>query len=146
MALPELNDLGYLPPGEHEATWKEVEDAFGWNFKRKNLLTGLHYVVRSLIDFGVADFFIDGSFVTSKVRPRDIELVYVPPKAPRVSSWGIFDFSQHGTLKRQYGIDLWPYPSPQPTASGLISIKEFFCIDRDGEIKGIVRLDVENFE
>ncbi|MEU5999070.1 hypothetical protein ABZ837_14720 [Streptomyces sp. NPDC047197] len=146
MALPELNDLGYLPPGEHGATWKEVEGAFGWNFKRNNLLTGLHYTVKSLITFGVTEFYIDGSFVTSKVRPGDIEVIYFPPTTPIVQSWGIFDFSQHSVLKRQYGIDLWPYPSPQKTASGFISIKDFFSRDRDGELKGIVRLDLEDFE
>ncbi|MFE6091180.1 DUF6932 family protein [Streptomyces massasporeus] len=146
MTLPELTDLGYLPPGEHEATWKEVERAFGWNFKRKNLLTGLHYTVKSLMGFGVTEIYLDGSFVTSKVRPGDIEVVYMPPASPSTTSWGIFDFAQHNVLKRQYGIDLWPYPSPQPTASGKISIKEFFSFDRDGEPKGIVRLNLEDFE
>ncbi|MFF7521167.1 DUF6932 family protein [Streptomyces pseudovenezuelae] len=147
MALPELTDLGYLPPGEHEATWKEVEATFGWNFKRKNLLVGLHYTVKSLMELGVREIYVDGSFTTSKVRPGDIEVVYMPPTTSAAQPWGIFDFSQHHTLKRRYGIDLWPHPSPQEVAPGkFVSIKEFFSFDRDGAPKGIVRLNLEGFE
>ncbi|MFK0010497.1 DUF6932 family protein [Streptomyces sp. NPDC091027] len=146
MPLPQLNDLGYLPVGEHPATWKEIELTFGWNYKRKNLLIGLHYTVKSLVDFGVDEFHIDGSFVTEKPRPRDIEVVYMPPATRVGGSWGLFDFSQHETLKRQHGIDLWPYPSPQRTAKGTVTIKDFFSFDRNGMPKGIIRLDLEGFE
>ncbi|MGW2333976.1 DUF6932 family protein [Streptomyces sp. NPDC001685] len=146
MPLPPLNDLGYLPPGEHLAVWKEVEESFGGNFKRKNLLVGLHYTVKSLLEFGVVEIYIDGSFVTDKVRPGDIEVIYMPPKVSAVTDWGLFDFSQRKALKRQHGIDLWPYPSPQRTANGVITIKDFFSSDRDGQSKGIVRLDLEGFE
>ncbi|WP_405425215.1 DUF6932 family protein [Streptomyces erythrochromogenes] len=146
MPLPQLNDLGYLPPGEHSAQWKEIELTFGWNYKRKNLLVGLHYTVKSLVEFGVDEFYIDGSFVTEKPRPRDIEVIYMPLPAKPKQSWGLFDFSQHEALKRQHEIDLWPYPSPQRTSRGTVTIKDFFSFDRNDTPKGIIRLDLEGFE
>ncbi|MFJ9900166.1 DUF6932 family protein [Streptomyces sp. NPDC091280] len=146
MPLPSFNDHGYLPPGEHEATWEEVEKVLGWNFKRKDLLVGLHYVVKSLVEFGVTEFYLDGSFVTNKVRPGDVEVIYMPPKGVDTRQWGLFSFAQHDTLKKRYKIDLWPYPSPQPTSSGYVTIKEFFSSDLDDVPKGIVRLSLEGFE
>lgn len=32
---------GRLPQGEHEATWDEICDRFGWNPRRQQLLAGL---------------------------------------------------------------------------------------------------------
>jgi len=40
--LPQLDPLtGLLPPGEHEASWDEVEERFGWNERRRAMLDGL---------------------------------------------------------------------------------------------------------
>jgi hypothetical protein len=145
--LPPFDEAGNLPIGEHMATWKEVEESLGWNFKRRNLLVGLHYTVKSLSNLGVTKFLLDGSFTTIKERPNDIEVVFVPPLNVDMSNWGIFSFAEHSNLKKIHGIDLWPYPSPQRTSSGAtITIVDFFLSDRDGNSKGIVQLDLEGFE
>jgi len=32
---------GLLPEGEHDVTWDEIRDRFGWNLVRRRLLDGL---------------------------------------------------------------------------------------------------------
>ncbi|MFJ8626256.1 DUF6932 family protein [Kitasatospora sp. NPDC093550] len=145
LSLPSLNPSGLLPPGDHEASWNELDRAFGTNFKRKDLMVNLHHTVKSLVDLGVTEIYIDGSFVTAKERPRDVEVIYVPPSGADTSTWGLFSFGQHEMLKRMHKIDLWPYPSPQPTVTGWVTIKDFFSTDRDGTPKGIIRLNLEGF-
>jgi hypothetical protein len=114
LSLPSLNADGLLPPGEHEATWSDVEQTFGRSsFKRKDLFLRLHHTVKALVELGVVEIYLDGSFVTSKDRPRDVEVIYVAPAGVDTSTWGLFSFAQHETLKRMHKIDLWPYPSPQ---------------------------------
>jgi hypothetical protein len=146
VSLPEFSESGNLPAGEYECTWKELEASFGTSFKRKSLLQELHYVVNNLTSFGVETLYIDGSFVTSKDRPRDVEVVYMVPKGADNSQWGLFSPVQHDLLKRMRHIDLWPYPSPQRIRFRDMTILEFFSQDRDGSAKGIVLLNLEGYE
>ncbi|TRO64778.1 DUF6932 family protein [Streptomyces sp. IB201691-2A2] len=147
MTIPPLDPgTGYLPEGEHEAEWKEVVDRFGTTFKRKDLLMNLAHVLRGLRTRGVQSVLLDGSFVTNKQRPRDVEVIYFPPPGADVSSYGEFSPAGHDALKRQYKIDLWPYPSHQPgrnVMSKPITITEFFSTDREGEPKGLIRIKLE---
>ncbi|MEU6515134.1 hypothetical protein [Streptomyces sp. NPDC046978] len=139
-------DTGYLPEGEHEADWKEVVDRFGVTFGRKNLLMNLEHVLRGLRGLGVQTALLDGSFVTNKQRPRDIEVIYFPPDAADVKSFGEFAPMNHDALKRRYKIDLWPYPSPQPGPNSMskpITITEYFSTDREDIPKGLVRIKLE---
>ncbi|MGV9282333.1 DUF6932 family protein [Streptomyces sp. NPDC003730] len=147
MTIPPLDpDTGYLPEGEHEADWKEVVDRFGTTFKRKDLMMNLAHVLRGLQGYGVQSVLLDGSFVTSKQRPRDVEVIYFPPPGVDVNSLSEFSPARHDALKRQYKIDLWPYPSPQPGPNVMakpITITEFFSTDREGISKGLIRIKLE---
>jgi hypothetical protein len=147
MTIPPLDpDTGYLPEGEHEADWKEVLDRFGTTFKRKDLLMNLAHVLRGLRSLGVQIALLDGSFITGKQRPRDIEVVYFPPSGVDMRAFGEFSPANHDALKRQYKIDLWPYPSPQPgpnVMSKPITITEYFSTDREGAPKGLIRIKLE---
>jgi hypothetical protein len=143
MPIPEFDALGYLPAGEHVATWPELEASFGTSIKRKYLLRGLGSVVQGLRLRGVVTIWVDGSFVTSKVRPSDVDVIYVPPPGTdHLGAWGPLSFANHEQLKEAFAVDLWPYPAPQSDgAGGEITILEFFTKDRDDRPKGYVRLE-----
>jgi len=80
MPVPPLVKAGLLPVGIHSATLSEIEQAFGLaNEARIELFKNLRIFCDELGVFGtlIKAIFVDGSFVTSKPVPGDIDLVVV---------------------------------------------------------------------
>jgi hypothetical protein len=67
---------GLLPPGIHWAEWEEVVVRFGTTRRRRWLLEGLQAALRELGQVGCTVAYLDGSFVTEKVRPGDYDLCW----------------------------------------------------------------------
>jgi len=81
MAIPGLDDAGLLPPGVHDCTLDEVRRSFGvfrTTDRRPTLYDKLQALVQEAWATGlVAEIIIDGSFVTAKPDPNDIDLILV---------------------------------------------------------------------
>lgn len=71
--LPLFTMKGYLPPGEHRATWNEFSTRFGTSPERLKLIEGLKTAVLELGSAGVGEVYLGGSFVTRKGRPADFD-------------------------------------------------------------------------
>jgi hypothetical protein len=71
--IPAPNASGELPPGIHTATLAEVEAVFSTTPRRRRLFEGLRRAVQNLQVAGVRRVFIDGSFVTTKADPNDVD-------------------------------------------------------------------------
>ena len=81
MAIPEVDERGFLPHGIHDASVDEVLDRFG-RFRdtgRRVTLGGeLAAFIEEVRGTGlVACVIVDGSFTTSKAQPGDIDLIVV---------------------------------------------------------------------
>jgi hypothetical protein len=81
MPIPALNAHGLLPPGIFDCTLTEVRDRFG-NFlisdQRRRLFARLEELVGAMHRSGLFKMLlVDGSFVTGKSAPNDIDLVAV---------------------------------------------------------------------
>ncbi|MBV9660236.1 MAG: hypothetical protein JO337_03680 [Acidimicrobiales bacterium] len=141
--IPQFDERGCLPPGDHLASWQEIEDRYGNSIKRQRLLNGLSIVVQALRKQGVHTIWIDGSFVTDKPRPSDVDVVYRPPTPDTSASWGLFSPGKRSELKRIHAVDLWPYPSFQmpPGAPRTETIKSFFSHDLNDVPKGLIELE-----
>ena len=81
MPIPDLDDAGFLPPGAHGCALDEVRRRFGefqTTDRRPKLFDKLQALVREAWSTGlVAEIIIDGSFVTAKPDPNDIDLILV---------------------------------------------------------------------
>lgn len=77
MSIPSFNADGLLPPGIHSATMAELEQKLGFSPKRYVLVEGLKQVTGELVKLGVTEVYVNGSFVTNKISPKDVD-VYVP--------------------------------------------------------------------
>ena len=74
MAIPKLQDNNELPAGEHLAYLKEIELVYGVaTERRKELMEGLRNAANNLETAGVRTIWINGSFVTNKKEPNDID-------------------------------------------------------------------------
>ena len=85
MAIPSLDSEGFLPVGVHDCTWDDVKARFG-TFQHSDRRPSLWGRLQSLVkEVRAAEFglwlLIDGSFVTAKTEPNDIDLVLVLPTA-----------------------------------------------------------------
>jgi hypothetical protein len=81
MPIPDLNENGLLPEGIHEASLEEVRERFGRfqrTDRRPSLFTKLSTYLAEVRASGlVVAVIVDGSFVTAKDEPSDIDLILV---------------------------------------------------------------------
>lgn len=137
---------GYLPPGEYLATLEEVEERFATSPRRREIFLGLTYVVTKLHGNNVVDIWIAGSYVTSKLRPDDADVVFKAPAGVKTGGWGDVTGlpTARAALKAAHRVDLWKSPAPQPNKKRswppFIDIVAFFATDEDDIAKGMIKL------
>lgn len=83
--IPDCNNDGYLPPGIHRATLEEVADRFGQESElRRAQMESLRWLVDLAWRAGVERIVVNGSFVTDKPEPNDVDCVLlIGPDFPR---------------------------------------------------------------
>lgn len=135
-----------LPEGLHSKVLDDLQslcvDAFPLSSSRPRLMNGLRTLVRNLAGTGVhADLWVDGSFVTAKLNPEDIDVVLCFGDQEELTE------TQHQFLRRlrsqsttqanyarlHYGCDF--YVAPQ---SGRAYWLRWYGHDRKDNPKGIV--------
>lgn len=80
MAIPEFGEDGWLPDGHWAATWEDIQTRFGGEpgGKRRLLMDRLTDWRDSLRGYQISGTLIlDGSFVSAKERPGDIDAIFV---------------------------------------------------------------------
>ncbi len=76
MPIPPLQEDGLLPPGLYLADMDEIEERFGkGTSRRKDLFIRLRLFVELARHCGALRILVDGSFVTSKPEPGDVDVV-----------------------------------------------------------------------
>ena len=137
--IPNLKKSGPLPTGVHFATWNELVEKFGVNEHRLHLLEGLKKGLKILWQYGCREVCIDGSFVTTKPLPNDIDVCYDNTHMnwkKFIKEQPEFNDTRNGSRiqKEKYYSEFYAYNAFED------SILLFFQFDRDGNSKGIVKL------
>jgi len=111
--MPALTERGLLPPGVHKCNLKQLQLAFAFNVRREQLFESLQHCVSQMHDRGLAGtLYIDGSYVTSKPNPRDIEITLdVAGQTVAMQDRALaYHVREHQALTKN-GVDWWPsYP------------------------------------
>ena len=110
--IPDFND-GVLPEGVHTCTLEEIAERFG-RFDRSNrrqrLTQALMRYIREVRNLRIADaLIIDGSFVTMKAEPNDIDLILVLRRAPNPGQELIpaeYNVASKSMVRSLYGFDI----------------------------------------
>jgi len=130
--IPPFDEQGYLPPGVHSATLKEVESRFGWGSElRRVQAESLRWLVDAARRAGVLRLVINGSLVTDVLEPNDVDCVLlIGPGFPRdrtaeVELLAGLPFLEL-SLVRQEDFD--------------VIVHEFFATDRHSVAKGMVEV------
>lgn len=113
MAIPSLNGHGLLPTGIHDCTLEDVKARFGRfqrSDRRQRLYRKLAGYVEALKSAEIAqELIIDGSFVTSKAEPNDVDVILVlRSDFPVNEMLRPFEYNLISAkmVRRRFGIDL----------------------------------------
>ncbi len=141
--IPDLDFFGTLPAGTHRAEFDEVIGRFGFgkSLKRDQItarLKGLYAIVEDMA-LGV---YIDGSYVTGKVAPSDVDLIILLPP--------IFDFFSAMAIqladiidRSQGQLHVFAYDRQKPDQDVLLSemFWNFTHVRGTGREKGIIYVE-----
>lgn len=146
MATALLNGNGVLPVGLHEMTLEEVDRLFGrftTTDRRQVLFANLKEYCAELRKVGFVDYvLVNGSFVTSKAVPGDIDMIVVlKPGTIPSDAWNPYDrnlVSRRWVL-RKYEIEI---AAVRPESEEHRQYLEVFSQVKEapGLQKGLVRL------
>jgi uncharacterized protein DUF6932 len=145
--IPPFSAAGILPPGLHDAEdWAEVVRRFGGTARRFELLGKLRLGLNNLRDAGCPWVLLDGSFVTSKPDPNDVDGCWHDELAMDMNRLDpcflLRTRADRASLRVRYGMDFFPASLIEGSSGKPFS--DFFQIDRRSEPKGIVRLSLVN--
>lgn len=77
--LPAYDDDGNLPSGIHRCSLAELIARFGsGSDDREAEISELQSFIEAAISAGVRRLLVDGSFVTGKLSPNDVDVVILP--------------------------------------------------------------------
>lgn len=141
MTIPNLNNDGELVPGEHQATLDEVETKYGSaNGRRKKLMKGLRDAVQNFEASGINTIWINGSFITDKNEPNDIDGCWEYHSGVDLKKLDPVFFSRTGReeMRSKYGLDFF-IANIVEMESGL-PFPKFFQKNRNGNPKGIIKI------
>ncbi len=146
MKLPPYNSRGYLPPGIYILTIEEVESIFGYNAKRRRLIIGLKQGLAHLKSCGCKRVYLNGSFITEKEVPDDFDACWDDDISDQqfnklAESFPVLLDLSNGRIAQKmfYNGEFFPASF---LADGLNNFLEFFQIDRYGNPKGIIKIDL----
>ena len=144
--IPQFTDEGLLPPGVHETDLEGLKEKMGWSRKRRELLERLEEALELMASCGVVRVYLDGSFVTDKDRPKDIDGCYDLAEEVSADDLGrlapIFppNLSNRAENKRRFGVDFFPAAATE-LGSGQPFL-EFFQTDREGRERGVLSVEL----
>lgn len=138
--IPPFDGNGNLPPGVHHVHLSDIEKRFTWTEKRKELFQGLTEAVVNLSFAGVLLLYIDGSFITNKDDPIDVDGCWVWNQRVDVKLLDpVFKTkNQKENMKQKYGIHFFIHGYDRG-ADGR-PIERWFQEDENGNGKGILLL------
>ncbi len=74
--IPPFNESGCLPPGVHRATLDEIDARFGSESElRRVQMESVKWMVDLAVRAGVRRIVLNGSFVTDRFEPNDVDCV-----------------------------------------------------------------------
>lgn len=143
MLLQFEDSTGYLRPGTHAVSWQEVVELCGFNEYRMELLVGLRSALLNLKAAGCRKLFLDGSFVSMKVEPKDYDGAWEKHgvNLNLVDPILLTFYNDRIDMKEKYKGELF---LADDYAEGETYFRDFFRTDRIGIAKGVLHIDLRS--
>jgi predicted nucleotidyltransferase len=113
MPIPNFNEQGLLPPGIYDCSLEEIGERFG-TFQSTDLRPRLYEKLQAFLQQVrstnlVIVVIVNGSFVTGKADPNDIDLIIVLPSSHDLRAElapMAYNVLSKWRVSRQYGFDI----------------------------------------
>jgi hypothetical protein len=145
--VPDFNDDGVLPEGEHVCSMEEFKRRFVFNETRAKIFAGLLKLIADIKLFGCKTIYIGGSFVINKDEPGDIDVCWEDDDE---TDWDLiesefqilFDMDPPRYWQQSvYSADIFPANITEGNTGKLF--KDFFKTDTETNItKGIIKMRI----
>ncbi|WP_179414323.1 DUF6932 family protein [Mucilaginibacter sp. E4BP6] len=146
--IPPFNENSFLPPGIHSATLIEFKERFVYGVKRPIIFEGLLRLISDLKEIGCNVVYVDGSYVSSKERPNDVDVCWELTDDP---AFMLYAKQKHPILfmmkgkrpeqQHKYCADVFP-ANIKEGASGIMFLDYFQRIRNTNEPKGIIKIEL----
>ena len=146
--IPSLNQEGFLPEGLHDCRVEEIEARFGrflLSDRRPRLWARFKEFVAQAPAGGVIQaIVVDGSFVTAKPDPNDIDLVLIVPSDHDFSAEltpSQYNLLAQARVQKRFGFDIVVVKDGSENCE--VAIQFFQQVrQRPGVKKGLLRLSL----
>jgi len=142
-----FNNEGALPEGVHELSLEDFKLMFVYNNRRTQIFEGFLVLLKDLRAINCRVVYVDGSFVTSKEQPGDIDVCWEDDEE---INWDLLDSNYpiffdmnppREAQQRRYHADVFP-GSFYVGRSGIL-FKDFFQQHKEtGNKKGIIKINI----
>jgi len=146
VALPSFNEHGWLPEGIHDCTLAEAAARFGvfqGSDRRPQLWARFKEFFREAKACGdILLILLNGSFVTTRADPNDIDLILVVPDGHDFTSEltpAEYNVLSKRRVRRRHGMDLLVARSGSEEYSRYVRLFQQVRLE-PGRVKGIVRI------
>jgi len=132
--IPPFEKNGYLPPGIHSASIEEVVERFGTGSEQREAQAqSLLWLIPICRRAGVTKVLINGSFVTDRLEPNDVDCVLLEGSSYRRNSLAAEDLRQGLPF-----LEIKTVEAEEYTFFGDI----LFSSDRDMMMKGLIEVEL----
>lgn len=138
MNIPKHSKSGELPEGEFKVSLEKIRASFGdGNPTRKKLMLGLEQACENFKNAGVKNIWINGSFITTKEQPNDIDGCWEYSDRVNLNRLDpVFLMESRIPMKEKYGLEFFPACFIEGDTG--VPFPKFFQTNRNGEAKGIL--------
>jgi hypothetical protein len=142
--IPNFFDDQFLPDGDYEATWIEVQERFGSGQTRKDLCEQMSKFIQIAKCCGFRAVYLFGSFISGKDNPNDIDLMWVYRQETFESLRpGCRELLNYETMKSRWHWDMFCCSDDQTIIEYLLT---GFRKSKTGTKRGIIKIDLERYE
>lgn len=111
MPIPQFSPIGLLPEGIHDCSLEDIANSLCGNGRREEIFNDLvAFLAWTSAQPGPVGVYVDGSFVTNKTLPGDIDVVIDITNCDEAGQgWWLRQFHlNHDAIKAQFSVDFYP--------------------------------------
>lgn len=145
--IPPFDETGKLPEGKHDCTLEELKSRFVYNKKRAEIFDGLMKLIEVLKAVSCGTIYVDGSFVTEKSRPGDVDVCWQEGTGTDLEyEYRNAPILNPSPANRKIHKDFFKadiFPANVMEMGSKKYFLDFFQMDKDtGAKKGILKIDI----
>jgi hypothetical protein len=114
MPIPQLNELGLIPEGRHQATLAEVKSFYCGNPNRLLIWESfLSFCEKELLpkELHLLPILLDGGFTSKKINTKDIDIILDCSNLDKATLFDLITWhaSEHNRIEAEFKVDFWLY-------------------------------------